>query len=577
MAGYRIYYVPPRLVGRIDRWSGRGRPGGESWILARARALGFNAIWLSPFHEPTRIGKDKDGRRETGSIYAIRDHFRIGRPFASGRGAAEDSAHLKHFTARARRQGMTVFADLVFNHVAADHPLVAEEDAQIAALRRWANAGADAGADAGSGRGLTVLHRAADGTVNEHGDGPAIGARLAGGAGPEMLAGRLDHGTGAPVFWFRFQRQPDLCRTVAGPAEDPWTDAAPVNYDSPEGMRFFVTGPAAYWKRQIDWYLDHGFTGFRCDVAPRVPPRIWSELAAHSRRRAPELPFLGETLGQGTLIDEMAAARVPDGKGGDRPAFDLGMIAAYAWDFEGRWLIDEEIPRIERMARAGAAAFPDSHDTPETVAGHFLRALPDGPDRQAAVARICRRNYALAALIANSTIMQMGYELGKPGQNHVFEGADGPEAWARLRRARPRGHPLDLSRDIAAINQLKARLGMERCRVVPREMGSLAGGRLTRLTLDLVDIETGTHRHTLRLALNRRPEDGPVRLDRHTRTALTADGGAALVRTDLPGDSAGGSDRDAVADVVIFHSPLAPAPRPGRGRPAHPHGSPPAP
>ena len=102
--GLRIYNLFPPLAGPISRWIAD---------LPRIAAMEFNAVYVNPFHYPGF----------SGSIYAIKDYYRLN-PRLRDDGGASDDALLRGFTAAAARHGLRVIMDLVVNHTARDSELV---------------------------------------------------------------------------------------------------------------------------------------------------------------------------------------------------------------------------------------------------------------------------------------------------------------------------------------------------------------------------------------------------------------------------------------------------------------------
>jgi len=102
--GPRIYNLFPLLLGPIAEW-GRHLP--------RIAGMGFDWIYLNPIHYPGF----------SGSLYAVKDPWRLHDLFAGG-DAAESDALVRGFCTRARDQGLRVMLDLVVNHTAKDALLV---------------------------------------------------------------------------------------------------------------------------------------------------------------------------------------------------------------------------------------------------------------------------------------------------------------------------------------------------------------------------------------------------------------------------------------------------------------------
>lgn len=102
--GPRIYNLFPTLAGSVSAW--------EEHLPAIA-GMGFNWVFLNPFHEPGG----------SGSLYAIRDYYRL-HPLLQGSSRESPAALLQRFTQAAQEAGLAVMMDLVINHTAQDSPLV---------------------------------------------------------------------------------------------------------------------------------------------------------------------------------------------------------------------------------------------------------------------------------------------------------------------------------------------------------------------------------------------------------------------------------------------------------------------
>src|ERR1700730_8129783 len=103
--GLRIYNLFPTLAGTIRDWMVH---------LPRIAAMGFNAVYLNPFHYPGF----------SGSLYVVKDYYRLNPRFRGGE-RGEDDALLRLFTDAARAHGLRVIMDLVVNHTSRDSELVA--------------------------------------------------------------------------------------------------------------------------------------------------------------------------------------------------------------------------------------------------------------------------------------------------------------------------------------------------------------------------------------------------------------------------------------------------------------------
>ena len=104
--GLRIYNLFPTLAGSIADWTAH---------LPRIAAMGFNAVYVNPFHYPGF----------SGSLYAVKDYYRLNPRFRGDEPGKSDDALLRDFTEAAPRHGLRVIMDLVVNHTSKDSELVA--------------------------------------------------------------------------------------------------------------------------------------------------------------------------------------------------------------------------------------------------------------------------------------------------------------------------------------------------------------------------------------------------------------------------------------------------------------------
>lgn len=506
MPEQRIYYVPPRMVGQIDNWSGAYNTQGKSWLLDHVADLGFNALWFSPFCQTTAICKEAHGQTLCGSYYAIRDHFKVDPEFSTGN-ADKDDNQLRYFCAEAKKKNIRVYADLVFNHVAADHWLVEAENNRIAECQR---------------HGLNTPTYAADGSV--------IGLRA-------------EDGSEIP---FLFKRNADFSLIFGGPDHDKWTDVAQINYNSPAARAFFIDNKDAYFKRVVDWFIDRGFTGFRCDAAYLVPAPVWQEIIGYAKQKSPDALFMAETLGgPPDQIEQLSQARITGSSGRDTPAFDMGMLGIYWWDFQSHGIPYDDHPRGLRMSKFGGAGSPDTHDTDQTLAKTLRQFFNNQSNRDTdrAVADASVRDYAVSTLACNSSYMQMGYEYCNEKQNRVFKGMVTPGDWETLQKHA--GKDLDISSRIRAINKLKENLGVDNCHVHFKECSSGNNGRVLKLHCEYIDIDTRQKKADVILLLNKKPENGPV---------LVTD--PAMTDIEFQGWQKNNMQGFLIKDFAVYHTPL---------------------
>jgi starch synthase (maltosyl-transferring) len=101
-----VYNLFPTLVGPPERWLAHAR---------RARAMGFNWLYLNPVHAPGF----------SGSLYAVKDYGLL-HPRLVPAGGDERLEALAPTVRALRDAGLRVMMDLVINHTAKDSPLVVQ-------------------------------------------------------------------------------------------------------------------------------------------------------------------------------------------------------------------------------------------------------------------------------------------------------------------------------------------------------------------------------------------------------------------------------------------------------------------
>ncbi len=101
----RIYNLFPTLAGTVRQWATH---------LPRIAAMGFNAVYVNPFHYTGF----------SGSLYAVKDYYRLD-PRFRGDERVNDDVLLREFTEAAGGYGLRVIMDLVVNHTSKDSELVA--------------------------------------------------------------------------------------------------------------------------------------------------------------------------------------------------------------------------------------------------------------------------------------------------------------------------------------------------------------------------------------------------------------------------------------------------------------------
>jgi len=100
LEGARIYNLFPLLVGSVKGWEPH---------LDRIAAMGFNWVFVNPFHYPGF----------SGSLYAVKDYYRLN-PIFQGVSKRSNDELIAGFAAAAEKRGLSVMMDLVVNHTAKD-------------------------------------------------------------------------------------------------------------------------------------------------------------------------------------------------------------------------------------------------------------------------------------------------------------------------------------------------------------------------------------------------------------------------------------------------------------------------
>lgn len=176
----------------------------------------------------------------------------------------------------------------------------------------------------------------------------------------------------------------------------------------------------AYWTAVMQYYLDLGFDGFRCDAAYKVPAALWEQLIGAAHRRREDVLFVAETLG--CRLAEVRALKTA--------GFDYLFNSSKWWNYDEPWALQQH---EEFGAIAPSIAFPESHDTPRLM------------EETGGVVQAQRQRYAFGAVFSAGLMMPIGYELGFRKQLNVVHTM--PEDWEQT--------DVDLSSYIGGINRLK--------------------------------------------------------------------------------------------------------------------------
>ncbi len=169
-----------------------------------------------------------------------------------------------------------------------------------------------------------------------------------------------------------------------------WGDLALFNHHhtpDPEGLY-------RYFYRIVEYLLQLGFKGFRCDAAYQIPGHIWRRLIQDVRQKYPDTLFTAETLGCTADQTKQTA----------QAGFDYVFNSAKWWDFHGAWLM-EQYQLVREIAPS--ISFPESHDTE--------RLFQEMNGNVAAV----KQRYLFTALFSAGVMIPMGFEYGFRRRLHV--------------------------------------------------------------------------------------------------------------------------------------------------------------
>src|SRR5437667_6805030 len=297
--GLRIYNLFPSLAGTIRDWMVH---------LPRIAGMGFNAVYINPFHYPGF----------SGSLYAVKDYYRLN-PRFRGKEPGDDDALLRRFTEAAHGHGLRVIMDLVVNHTSKDSELA----------------------------------------------------------------------TSHPGWFARDRRGELVSPSVTDPADPTrktvWADLAELDYRPPQQHQIL-----AYFQELVRHYVGLGFDGFRCDVAYKVPAKVWRGLIDAAKAASPEVIFCAETVGA------PMEAVLSLGEAG----FDYLFNSVKWWNFESPWLL-EQYEQFRHIAPS--IGFPESHDTERLVTELVAAGFPEHE-----IEAHYRQAYAVAATFSSGVMMPMG-------------------------------------------------------------------------------------------------------------------------------------------------------------------------
>ena len=219
--------------------------------------------------------------------------------------------------------------------------------------------------------------------------------------------------------WFRQENGRIVhpsCREEGGKVVT-WKDLAQFEHQhsrDPEGL-------FQYLLSVVEFLVDLGFEGFRCDAAYQVPEPFWRRLIGETKRKHPGVVFLAETLGCSPRETAQTA----------KAGFEFIFNSSKWWDYSSPWLFEQYNLTRETCK---SVSFAESHDTPrlaEEVGGN-VAAL--------------KAKYLFSALFSAGVMMPIGFEFGFRQRLHVVKTR--PQNWEET--------GVDLTAFITNLNRAKA-------------------------------------------------------------------------------------------------------------------------
>ncbi len=177
-----------------------------------------------------------------------------------------------------------------------------------------------------------------------------------------------------------------------------------------------------YFYDIVEYLIQLGFSGFRCDAAYQLPGSLWKRLIRETRKHYPDASFFAETLGCTPDKTRKTA----------QAGFDYVFNSSKWWDFKSPWLMEQY--NLVRESTP-SISFPESHDTP--------RLFQEMHENEAAM----KQRYLFSALFAGGVMMPMGFEFGFKKPLHVVKTQ--PKDWEEPN--------IDLCEFIRNVNDIKQR------------------------------------------------------------------------------------------------------------------------
>ena len=244
-----------------------------------------------------------------------------------------------------------------------------------------------------------------------------------------------------------------------------WRDLARFNYEhtsDPDGLYRLVY-------RIVEYLVQLGFEGFRCDAAYQIPRHFWQRLIGEVKRRYPNTVFVAETLGcKAEQTKETAQA-----------GFDYVFNSSKWWNLSSPWLLAQY--QLTRGV-VPSISFPESHDTE--------RLFQEMNGNVAGV----KQRFLLASFFSAGSMIPCGFEFGFRKRMHVVKTRPGD--WETPN--------IDLRSFIGRVNAVKKRYQIfgEECptTILPHENPNIlllrkASSKTSEEALIILNKDAGNYQH----------------------------------------------------------------------------------
>lgn len=256
-----------------------------------------------------------------------------------------------------------------------------------------------------------------------------------------------------------FRRNADGTFYAAGPKEDPWSDVVMIDYEHPGAWTYFL-GEDGYWLKAIQYYLDLGFSAFRCSTVSGPPSLVWEQIINHILRRAPDTVILADTLNMKT--DDVGGMQETLRESDARMVYDLCYDdVGRAWDGKDSTALKQgRAKRVDSASHYGTMGFIDSHDfVPRAAELREFYKDTRGSVADVKIAMHCLRDYAVACFTNNSVMLPRGFQWCIENNTGVFREVVSAEFFQQL-KAQRRTAPsaLTLGPSISEMHRLRAQI-----------------------------------------------------------------------------------------------------------------------